>query len=152
MNKLEQRLFNDISAFAQQGIVSCAKKNLSKAKVSARIPSFTTEMENKIRLGPESKNHIQVVSSSQQAHRFESEFSGEVPITPLVEDWAEHIRRTKNPRFYLDRHADSLSVDYRDKPYRQGTQKFMFNSIVTEAEVKAELDRVIVNTMRGGTV
>jgi hypothetical protein len=143
---IDARLIKDVDAFIQEGLISVADKGKDSSQERARMVSFKGEMEkgiNKVVLSP---YNVQVVSGTEQGHRFETGYSGVEQITPLIKEWADHVGTRLKPN------AKTINVNYKDTRFRVDTYEFIRRSIPTEAQVKAELDRTIVKTIRGGTV
>lgn len=145
-NGLPAQIIQDIDAFARAGLNGISDKALLNSQDKARVVSFKNAMEKGITKNIVSPTNIQVRSSTEQGMRFETGYEGVEKITPLIREWADYVK------VHLPKNAETIHVDYKDTRFRMDTYKFMFNSIPTEAEVKAELDRVINSTLRGGTV
>lgn len=136
---------SDFNNFAKQGLVASARKGKENASKKADMVSFQGEMKRGITLNKVSSEQATVTSNTIQGHRFETGYSGLEPLTPLLRAWAE----TKGVK--VNETQGNMKVYYGKTAFHD-IEQFMFNSIPTEAEVKAELDRVIKSTMRGGTV
>jgi len=148
MSNLPKQILSDINDFRKVTVKECAYRSLLEAnKKIATVRTFTGELKRGMRVEDDSK----VISSCGHPGniRFDNgidggTYSGQEEITPLLEKWAEERNvDLKNKK--------SLSVDYADGVHHQAGG-FMFNSIPSEAELKAITDRVIKSTLRGGTV
>jgi hypothetical protein len=155
MSNLPKQILLDIEQFASKGLYKVSEKCVFKAKPKARLVRFSGEMERNISLSRKSKDKIVVSANSDQAGKFEIGWQGSVPITPLLENWAEVKKvRLHNPQpvDYSWTSKKVIKEGVEVELTRPNMQKFMFNSIPNEAEVKAELDKIIKSTLRGGTV
>lgn len=135
---------SDVKNLSSKSIEAIADISLDKSKEKARIVAFKNEMERGIYKDKKSDN-VKIISKTLQGHRFEEGYSGSEEITPLLVEWAEHVK-TKLPA------TGKLRVDYKSTAYRPDTYQFMRKSIPTDSEIRSAVDRVIKSTLRGGTV
>ena len=138
----------DVRDFMRDGVNGCA--DFSQWQAANRIGTirlFKGIMKSGLHQDGNGTDNPKVISSGHEGViRFHEGY--ENPVEPLFGneefmEWAE--KRGKNPN------AKTMHVSYKDDNFHRA-EDFMRKSIPTEAEVKAELDRVIGQTLRGGTV
>lgn len=154
---MSKQIINDIKSFAEVSITKLSKKALEKAKPKAELVWFEGQMSKSMNIKKINSTNSQVVANSNQAGMFETGFTGEAEVTPLLRRWAEvkEVKLGKRNKIDVDYGWTSKQVRKNGELVtitRPNMKKFMFNSIPNQAEVKAELDKVIRSTMRGGTV